>query len=445
MLGTKKLKFILKDKKKLKLILYFFSFFFVFFVSYLNTPKLINYSIDSIKENLKNNNNITINNISKVDYKIFPTPRLILSNSNFTIGEEIFKIGNSNLEIILNISQILSFKKINYKKLLIKKGFSEINLNNVNQLLAVINQNNRKIIFKENNIIFVQKNEVIFEIKNALIKLKQQEKKRELTLRGNFLNNKIFIRFNSSLKNKNNLILKIPELDITAKIFLEKNNFENYNGFVNLEIFNNFFKFNFIKKNNIKLSKGFIRSKLVNTSFKGEVTVKPNFFSRIDFNFSILNMEKLFSLIQKMYFSDDINNLFLIKKINGVFNFKSKFEGRITNKNGEMLFEDFKLGKNKTFLFNGKITEFGKKGKLQFNLVKIIKFQRSPPNRIEITGVLIPSNSKVIFEKFMINGTKLSVKKTKEYESEFKDKIIQNSLANIFSEKKIDKYLKNLF
>ena len=56
-----------------------------------------------------------------------------------------------------------------------------------------------------------------------------------------------------------------------------------------------------------------------------------------------------------------------------------------------------------------------------------------------------PSNSKIIFEKFSLDGIELSAKKTKEYEDEFEDKVIQDSLANIFKEEKINAYFKNLF
>jgi len=149
--------------------------------------------------------------------------------------------------------------------------------------------------------------------------------------------------------------------------------------------------------------------------------------------------------MQKNYFSNNISNLALIKKINGVYKFKSKFEGKIIIKNGEILFEEFNVGKNKSFLFNVKINTFGKKGKIQFNLIKIIKHKRDLTKKIEIKGVLIPSNSKIIFENFFLDDKKLSVEKTKELENKFKDEIIQNTLVNIFNESKMNRYFRNLF
>jgi len=431
--------------KKLKWILYLFSFFFILSATYLTIPKFFNFSINSIKENLKKNNNINIYNNFKVKYKIFPTPRLSIKNIDLSIGKSILEISDSELEIVLNISQILNFKKILYKKLIISKGSLKINLNNIAKLLTIIDKNKKKLTFIENNFIIFQEDKVFFKINNTLTNVSPRKKKKELTLNGNFLNNKIFIKLNSKLNNKNNLVLRIPELDIETRIFFERNNSGNINGFFNVEIFNNFLKFNFIKEDNIKLTKGFVRSKLVNTSFDGKITLKPNFFSRLSFKPSILNIEKIFPLIQKTLFSDNPKNLLLIKKINGVFNFSSKIEGKITNKNGEVIFEDFKVGKNKSLVFNAKIIEFGRKGKIYFNLFKTIKYKKNLSKKIEIIGFLIPANSKIIFEKFFIDGRELPSVKNKEYENKFEEEIVLNSLANIFNVSKIDKYLKNLF
>jgi hypothetical protein len=436
---------ILKNKKRIKFTLYVIFLLIFLFITYLLIPKLLNFSIESIKINLKNNNNINIRSISKVHYKVFPTPRLIIPNSTFTIGKKIIEVNNSELEIILKLSEIFNYKKINYKKLLINNGSSKIKLNNINQLLTDINKNKKELIFKKNNIIFFQNKKVFFTISNALIKVDRPTAKKILTVNGNFLNNKIFIKLSSTLKNKNNLIIKIPSLDISTNVFFEKNKSGNINGIFNLEIFNNFLKFNFIKKNNIKLIDGFLRSELINSSFEGEIMFNPNFFSKLDFKTSYLNKKKLFLLVKKNYFSDKSNNLSLIKKFNGIFNFKSKFSGRITNNNGEILFKDFKVGKDKSLYFDARIIEFGKKGKVQFNLIKTFEYKRNLSKKIVVKGFLIPSNSNIIFEEFSINGIELSAKKVKEYENKFEDELIQNYLGNIFSENKIDKYFKSLF
>jgi len=440
----KKLNFALKSKKKIKLILYISFFFLLFFTIYFSAPKFINFSTESIKKNLKKNNDINITNISKVVYKIFPTPRLSISNINFTIGGGEIEVSKAKIEIILRITRVLNFKEINYKKLLITEGSSKININNINNSLNYINKNNKKIIFRKNDLIFFYKNKVFFKIKDATIKIKQIANKKELIINGNFLNNNIFLKLDNSLGNKNNLTLKIPKLDITTKVFFEKKNSTIINGIFNLEIFNNFLKFNFTKNDNLNLTDGFIRSRLINSSLEGEIAFKPNFYSRLDFKPSELNIKKLIPVILKNYFSDDTVNLSLIKKINGIFKFKSKFEGSIINKNGEILLDNFKAGKNKSFYFNARIIELGKKGKVKFDLVKIIKHKKDEQKKIKIIGFLTLSNSKIFFEKFLLDGNKLSVKKTKKYENKFQNELIRDSLSNIFNEDKMERFFKNL-
>ena len=444
MLSIKKWNFTTKYKKKFKFIYIFVFFLFFFFIIYFNTPKLFSYSLESIKKNLKINNNIDINEILKVNYKIFPTSRLKIPNSNFTIGKEKIEVSKSELIIILNISQILNFKNVNYKKLLVNNGSLKINLDKINHLLIKNNKSNKKIIFLNTNLNFFQKNKIFLKISDALVKINQPEDFFLLDINGNFLNHKISIKLDNTLKDNNSLTLKIPELDVSIKVFFEKMSNGNINGSFNLDILNNFLKFNFVKEKSIKLTDGFIRSKLFNSFLECEVIFKPNFYSKLDFKPSNLNIKKLLPVIQKTYFSDNFNNLFLIKKVNGIFNFKSNFEGIITNKNGEILFKNFKVGRNKSFHLNARIVEFGKKGTVQFNLVKTFKYNRNISKKIEIIGFLIPSKSKVIFDKFLIDKNELPVEKVKEYENRLKNEIARDSLAIIFNESKINDYFKNL-
>ncbi|MDB9761028.1 hypothetical protein OAB59_03595, partial [Pelagibacteraceae bacterium] len=116
-----------------------------------------------------------------------------------------------------------------------------------------------------------------------------------------------------------------------------------------------------------------------------------------------------------------------------------------TNKNGEVLFEEFTVGKNKSYFFSAQIIDFGSKGKIQFNLVKVIQSKKNIPKKIEIVGLLTPSNSKVVFKKFLLDGNELSVDRTKEYENEFQDIVIKGSLSNMFNEDNLNRYIKNLF
>ena len=440
----KNLNFIFKKKNIYKIILYLLIYFIVIFFAYFFTPNFFNYSPQLIEESLKQNNNFNIKNISKVSYKAFPTPRLRISGSNFTFEEDILEVDGSEIDIILNSSSILNYKRLDYNKLLIKGGSTKININNVNQLLNYFKKNKQKIFFKENNLILVQNNKDLFEINDSIIKVISANNQQQLTINGIFLNHKITFLLDSKLENKSNITFKIPELDISSSIFLEnKDNFSSFNGLVNFKVLNNFFQIIFTKDKNIKINKGYIRNNLINSSFEGDITFKPNFFLNLDFEPTILNIEKLFPIIQKKFFSDDPSGLEIIKKINGSFSFKTKFEGSVIFENGEILFKNFKIGKNNSLFFDAKIFEFGKKGKIQFNLFKIIQYKKNFPKELKISGFIIPSASKVTFEKMLLNNKDYAAEKIKNYEKKFENEVIQNLLSNIFNDSKMSDFFKN--
>jgi len=153
-------------------------------------------------------------------------------------------------------------------------------------------------------------------------------------------------------------------------------------------------------------------------------------------------MEKLFPIIQKKYFSNDTSGLALIKKINGSFNFKSEFDGDVVFDNGTILFKNFRVGKDNFLNFDAKINEFGKKGKIQFSLLKNIEYKRNSTKELKISGFMIPSSSKVTFEKILLDKEIFTAEKIKNYEQKFKREVVNNSLSNIFNEKKIKNFFK---
>ena len=152
----KNFKFIFKKKSIYKISFYTLVFFIIIFCSYFLTPKFFIYPSQLIEESLKKNNDINIINISKINYKVFPTPRLKVSGSNIDIKKNILEIEESEIEIILNPIHILNYKKLFFNKIIIKGGSTKINTNNINQLLNYFKKNKLKILLKENNIILVK-------------------------------------------------------------------------------------------------------------------------------------------------------------------------------------------------------------------------------------------------------------------------------------------------
>ena len=212
---------------------------------------------------------------------------------------------------------------------------------------------------------------------------------------------------------------------------------------LDLEILNNFFSFNFIKEKNIIINKGFTRNALINSSFKGEVFFKPHFFFNFEAIPAVINVKKLFIIIQKKYFSEESETSEIINKVNGILNFKNNFDGRVVFENKAVLFQNFKIGKNSPIFFNARILNYGKKGKIQFNLSKNIQIKGNPSKELNITGSITPFSSKVTFEKILLDREIFTLKKIKKYEDEFKNKVINKTLGNIFDQSKINIFLNN--
>ena len=430
-------------KKNYKVILYLLAFIVIIFSVYFFIPKFFDYTPKLIQESLKKNSGITIKNISNVHYKFFPTPRLRLLEVDLEFENNILNVEDAIIDIVLNPLSIINYKILDYNKFLIKRGSTKIEIDKVNHLFNYIKKNQKKINFKENTIFILKENKKLFKINKGTIKINSKYSTQQLSINGLFLNYKIKFLLENESEKKTNIILNIPELDISTKISLrKKDNFRKLEGLVNFVVLNNFFQFNFIKEKEITINKGYTRNNLINSSFEGSISFKPHFFFDLDIKPSTINIKKLFPEIQRNFFSENSQGAEIIKKINGSLNFRNILKGKVIFENGEILFQNFSTNKNNPILFDAKISEFGKKGKIKFNLSKNNKNKKNLSKNIELSGLLIPSSSKFIFERVIFGEEIFTAKKVKNYENKFNDKVIDNSIKNIFDEIKVNNFFK---
>ena len=364
--------------------------------------------------------------------------------SNFNIKENILEIDGSEIEIILNPGNILNYKKLFYNKIKIKGGSTKIDISKINQLINYLKKNKIKIFLNKNNLILVKNKKFLLEINDSKTEISSADNKFNLSINGIFLNHKITLLMDGKSNGGNSIIVKIPKLDILSNIFLgNKNKFGFLKGSINIQILNNFFQFNFTKEKNIKINKGFVRNNLINSSLEGEVELQPSFLLNLTFEPTKLNIEKLFTIIQKKYFIDKTGKLEIIKKINGTLTFKKMFKGNVVFENGKILFKNIKTGINNSMIFDAKISEFGNKGKIHFNILKIIPHKINTPKKLIISGFMIPSTSKISFEKIIFNEKNYRIEKIKFLEEKFKNKVIQKSLSNVFNKDKMNNFFKD--
>ena len=441
---NKKKKFIFDNKKIYKIILNFFLLIVIISLVYFSIPKLFNYTPKLIKESLRKNSNFIAENISNINYKLFPTPRITLYGENFKIEDSNLQVEGAEIDVILDPFSLINYKSLNYDRLLIKGGSTNIKINEISKLLNYIKRNKKKINFKKNTIIFFQEKKKIFEINNSITQISSKNNIQQLNIDGLLSNYKIALFFENEFENKSKIILKIPELDISTNISITKKNKPGiFEGLVNFEVLNNLFQFNLIKEKNIKINKGFARNDLVDFSFEGEVFFKPHFFFTLDIKLLKINLEKLFFIVKKNYFSENLHGLKIIEKLNGSLNFKDMLQGNVIFKNKEILFQNFKTNKNMPIHLDAKISEFGKKGKIKFNLLKNIQHKKNSIKELQISGFVTPTSSKVVFEKILLDKEVFSDRKIKNYEEKFRNDVINGSIGNIFNDIKINNFLKS--
>jgi len=135
---NKKLNFIFKDKKIYKVFLYLLVFFVIIFSTYFFIPKFFNYTPKLIEESLIKNSNIKIKNISNINYKFLPSPRLSLLGSSLKFEGNILAVEGAEIEIILNPLSIINYKIIDYNKILVKRGFSFFEIDKADELFDYI-------------------------------------------------------------------------------------------------------------------------------------------------------------------------------------------------------------------------------------------------------------------------------------------------------------------
>ena len=437
--------FMRKIMSRKILVLIYISLFIFFLISiYFLSPKILNYMDreDIIKKSLLLNNKLYVKNINQINYKVFPSPRLILKGANLQYEDGSLLINEGTVSLVLNIREIYNLKKITYKKILITKSEIKINIDQIHNLLEKIRINKKKLIIKRSNFILMKKNSKLIEIKNAKLRIKINDNNYKIILKGLSFNEQIFINYTekNDLKNFN---LKIPSINSKVKVSFKNLKKENLSeGTVNFQLLNNYLQFNFLKDNLYKLERGFFRNKSFKSSFKGDIYTTPNIYLKLDFLLNKLNTSELFPLISQIYFSNPEKKLIFIKKINGEFNvkFSNNFKGNIVLENGNIFLRNFLIEKNDNSInFDMSIENYVKNKKIHFNLSKLENNEK-----IIIKGFLVPVSNKVVFNEIYLDEKMLQDELIKKYENNFSKNIIKNSLENIFSYPRIDKFLKSI-
>jgi len=337
-------------------------------VAYLSTPLFFEYDKSKIENLICKGLNAKCVIKGKINYSFIPSPRIKIRNleikNSANKKTSIAKI--SKLSVTLSLLHLTKIEKIKYKKIKLKKAEFNINLKDFQnkKSLFIKNKDLMAANITKSKIIFYDGKNYVATISNADLKYTVKEKKNEMTLKGKFLEDDIYINFENN-KIKKNLTkiftAKLPSLRLFTKIkLLETDSKENaFNGDILFKKDKNRITALFDYKNNkILINKANLRNVILDGEFTGEINFFPYFDFNLDVNLNGINFIKLNTAIANL---DDKQkqNLFKInEKINGKlifsankiyskYNLIKSFESRLKFVNGDILIEQLLLNLGK--------------------------------------------------------------------------------------------------
>jgi len=326
-------------------------------IIYLSIPAFFSYDKKNIENILCKELNFECLIKGNINYSVFPSPRLKLTNlvvKDFTDKKKTLgKIEKA--EIRISLYNLYNKKKLNYTNVNIEKAEINFNLNNLKKYNDFIKNktSSKPINLKKSKIKFFEDQKEIASITNVDFTYKKSEKIQKGILKGRFLNDDIFISLEN---NKGNEIpsktfeMKFSDLNLFTKINLYKSKVKNnlING--NILFKNNenrstaIFEYH---ENEIVIKKGNLRNFFADGVFDGVIKILPFFtfdlnidLKRVNFNRlsnNIVNLseqgkQKLFKFHKKI--NGNVN--FTVEKIHSKYNLINSFESKLEFMNGNV-------------------------------------------------------------------------------------------------------------
>ena len=190
-------------------------------IVYLVLPKIFNYQKKEslIVESINKNYGIKLENLSDISYSFFPTPKLILKNSNFTFKKNSLQGKAEEILLKINISDLYSNEEINIKKIHIIKSDLKISTSDFKTFIGNLDLIKDKILIKNSSLDLVGKDKLI-----TLKNLSFENSDKKLFLNANLFDQKIKLIFIKNIEG-NRLNLKISEIGLQTNIvFSEQSN-----------------------------------------------------------------------------------------------------------------------------------------------------------------------------------------------------------------------------
>mgnify|MGYP001496694876 CR=1 FL=1 len=353
--------------KRSKSFLVYFSGALVFiFLIYLTSPLFFKYNESLIKNTLCKDLNIKCTIKGKVSYSVFPSPRLKIKNITIKDFVEKGKVFAAIESVVLKISiyDLLQKKQFQFHSIKLKGAKINVNMQKISDYKNFLKKKfiYRPITSQKGEINFFDNEKQLATINNTTIELRSNNNKNNVTIKGDFLNDEIYINFTKNKKeNEENFIIKFLESKSLAeiKILNSESNKNKLNGNILFKKNKNRIRSNFTYENNAVIFKaGDIRNDFNKAKFDGEVKFLPFFDFNLNIDLLSLNFKRLYNHLVALSEVDQKNLFKINKKINGKINLSARkiyssyelinsFETRVRLTNGNIAVEQLLLNLGK--------------------------------------------------------------------------------------------------
>ena len=438
-------------------IRYLLIIFLISSIAFLSIPSFLNFDKEFkfINKQLDVNYKIVMNTYDKINYKIFPSPRIIIKNSNLSINKNQVELFNGDLIFKLKLKEIYQIKNLIIKDIFLE-GY-DINLNTINikNILNYISNQKNRIILSNTNIKIINNKNIIFNFINLTADNKNLNK---INFSTYYFGKKILGTF-SKRKDSNILNLSIKNFGINTDFkFFENSNLNDSRGEAKIRILKNKIKFNFKINNQIELSNSNFRNKNLVNSFDGIIRTKPFLNFDLIFDIKKIDQKKIeinFNKILNKQYIKKINGKFvLVHSRKNKFNKKEIFKKILINldlQNGNITFDDsFIKLKDGSINFNGNIFDFEGAKKIDFNLnakfkdishflkyFSLSKIKIDKASKFKVYGSYYLSSNRIILKEIEINSQKLKEEDLNFVEESFEKILIKENILNIFNKESL--------
>jgi hypothetical protein len=439
---------------------YLFIISFISLAIFLTIPNFFNYEKKAkvIEKYLLENYNYELINYEKIKYSIFPTPNLVLTNSQIKLKTPVKNFFVKKIKIYPDFLSIYNYENFNSKKIILKDSIIESQVSNLKFSIKQLFFKEKKLYFDNLNVKLLDEKNSIFSINNIKFSNFGYNKNQ---IRGKIFNKKFKVKLDDSYKKIN---FKLAKSGINAQINLNEKQKENkIIGILKLKILNTNFKSNFEYDGKIiKLYNSYFRNK--NLYFKNKIEIIFNPYLDINSNLTVVTFDskilKKINFIKLQSFKDSLRKIniksdivFKLKKINQKFfdNFNLSLNlayGRMNySKRLSDLNDNIKCDGNINFLeefpllfFDCTLISNDKEKFLKKFSIRIKN--KNEKLELKVKGNLSILTRKVNFKKVSIKDNYKSTKEDLKYFKEsFENILFDESFLDIFELKKIKKFI----